>query len=174
MVAKGIKEDREEMRENNSSFRNLIFVAAIISAVALSSCRHRPVYSEIKQVAGAEWSRFNTLHFKADVSDTAVACDILITLRTNSDYPYRNIFLFVTTTSPEGYSVKDTIEYFLADEKGKWFGKGLGDINDLSVKFRSNVVFPYRGIYEFRIEQGMRTDNLDGVMDVGLRIVPRD
>ena len=144
----------------------------ILVTLAVTACRERPLYSEIQPVAGAEWSRFNRLIFRADISDTLNACDILLTLRTNADYPFRNIFLFVTTTSPGGYSVKDTLEYYLADEKGNWFGRGLGDVNDLSVKYRTSVLFPESGIYEFRIDHGMRTDNLEGVLDVGLRIVP--
>jgi len=161
------------MRGNNNRVQGFLFALLIITLMSVTACRQRPVYSEIQQVAGTEWSRFNRLIFKADISDTISAYDIHITLRTNADYPYRNIFLFVTTTSPEGYSVKDTLEYYLADEKGNWFGSGLGDVNDLSVNYRSNVIFPYTGTYEFRIDQGMRTDNLRGVMDVGLRIVPR-
>jgi len=170
----GIKGDREEMKGSSKFIKGFVIALIMVIPIITMSCRHRPVYSEIQQIAGSEWSRFNRLLFKADISDTITACDILLTLRTNAEYPYRNIFLFITTTSPEGYSVKDTLEYFLADEKGNWLGRGLGDVNDLSVNFRSNIIFPESGTYEFRIDQGMRTDYLKGVMDVGLRIVPRD
>lgn len=163
------------MTRKGNRIQSIFFIVLVITLLPLfSSCRNRSLYSEVQQVANAEWSRFNRLIFKAEISDTTTACDILITLRTNTDYPYRNIFLFTTTTSPLGFSVKDTTEYFLADEKGNWFGKGLGDIHDLSVQYKSNVLFPYSGTYEFRIDHGMRTDNLVGILDVGIRIVPRD
>jgi gliding motility-associated lipoprotein GldH len=170
MAEGGTKGDREEMKERINWLAALLLIT--LTTLLITSCRERALYSEIQQVTGAEWSRYNRLIFKADITDTLTACDILLTLRTNADYPFRNIFLFITTTSPEGYSVKDTLEYYLADEKGNWFGRGLGDVNDLSVKYRSNIIFPESGTYEFRIDQGMRTDNLKGVMDVGLRIVP--
>ena len=54
--------------------------------------------------------------------------------------PFRNIYLFVTTTSPDGKSITDTLQYNLADEKGKWYGKGFGDIHELKLPYKSNVI----------------------------------
>lgn len=154
-----------------NNIKGRLIIALLTTLPILFSCNHGAVYSEVETISGNIWSRYNQVIFTAPVADTLTPSDILITLRTNSEYPYRNIFLFVTTTSPQGYSIKDTIEYYLADERGSWFGKGLGDIHDLSVPFKTNVLFPYQGEYIFRIEQGMRIDELAGVMDVGMRIV---
>ena len=83
------------------------------------------------------------------VSDTINSTNIFFTIRTGSEYPFRNIFLFVTTTSPDGKIVTDTLEYDLADEKGNWYGKGFGDIHELKLPYRSNVFFPMKGTYQF-------------------------
>ena len=58
--------------------------------------------------------------------------------------PFRNIYLFVTTTSPDGKTITDTLQYNLADEKGKWYGKGFGDIHELNLPYKSNVYFPVK------------------------------
>ena len=58
----------------------------------------------------------------------------------------------------------------LADDKGKRFGKGLGDVHELKLPFKTNAYFPTKGIYTFNICHGMRTENLKGVYDIGLRI----
>ena len=109
--------------------------------------------------------------FKVPVSDTVNSNNVIFTIRNGSSYPFRNIYLFVTTTSPDGKAITDTLQYNLADEKGKWYGKGFGDIHELNLPYKSNVYFPRKGIYVFKIQHGMRIEDLKGVYDVGLRIV---
>jgi gliding motility-associated lipoprotein GldH len=116
------------------------------------------------------WQLMNTAVFRTTITDTLTSNNMFITLRTGSDYPFRNIFLFVTASSPKGNSITDTLQYYLADDKGKWYGKGFGDIHELNLPYKSNVFFPLKGEYVFRIQHGMRTENLTGVYDIGLRI----
>jgi gliding motility-associated lipoprotein GldH len=129
----------------------LIYPALIISLSILCSC-DRTIIS-------------------ADITDTANNFNILFTIRNSSSYPFRNIFLFVTTTSPAGASITDTLEYMLADEKGNWYGKGIGDIHELTVQYKSNIYFPEKGIYSFKVQHGMRVEDLSGIYDFGIRIV---
>ena len=151
----------------------IIIPALLISASILFSCQQGSIYNESEKIPANSWSAGNTISFSAPVSDTLDACNISLVIRTTHSYPYRNLFLFVETTSPAGYRIKDTVEYFLADEKGNWYGSGLGDINDLSVPFKTNVIFPDTGNYVFNIRHGMREANLNGVSDIGIQIAKR-
>ena len=76
----------------------------------------------------------------------------------------------MTTTSPDGKNLTDTLHYDLADEKGKWYGRGFGDVHELNLPYKSNVFFPRKGTYEFKVQHGMRIENLKGIFDIGLRI----
>ena len=60
-----------------------------------------------------------------------------------------NLFLFIKISSPLGYSVKDTFECKLADEKGKWLGKGFGNVWNHQLLYKQNIRFPYPGTYSF-------------------------
>jgi gliding motility-associated lipoprotein GldH len=117
-----------------------------------------------------EWNLENIPVFKPEITDTISSNNISFTLRTAASYPFRNIFLFVSTTSPAGKTITDTLQYMLADEKGKWYGKGFGDVHELYLPFKSSVYFPAKGIYSFKIRHGMRIETLKGVYDIGLRI----
>jgi len=108
--------------------------------------------------------------FNAQITDTIASNDIFFTIRTGSDYPFRNIFLFVSTYAPDGKSLTDTLEYYLADDKGNWLGKGVGDIRELKLPYRTNAYFPMKGKYEFTVQHGMRAEDLKGVYDIGIRI----
>jgi gliding motility-associated lipoprotein GldH len=121
-------------------------------------------------MTGKIWKLTNIPTFKVPITDTLTSNNVIFTIRTGSSYPFRNIYLFVTTTSPDGKNITDTLQYNLADEKGKWFGKGFGDIHELNLPYKSNVFFPLKGTYVFKIQHGMRIENLKGIYDIGLRI----
>lgn len=108
--------------------------------------------------------------FKVNINDTLNSNNLFLTIRTGPEYPFRNIFLFVTATSPDGKKLTDTLQYYLADDKGKWYGKGFGNLKELKLPYKSNVFFPVSGEYLFKIQHGMRTEELSGVYDIGLRI----
>ena len=116
------------------------------------------------------WQISNVAEFSFHVTETATITNVLLYIRTGQDFPFRNIYLFVTATSPDVNSITDTLHYDLADEKGNWYGKGLGDIHDLTLPYRNKVFFPSRGTYIFKIQHGMRIGDLKGVYDIGIRI----
>jgi gliding motility-associated lipoprotein GldH len=150
--------------------RYLFFIIIGVSFVLILSCNNNIVYTDSAALPGKRWELMNILSFRVPVNDTLSNNNVTFTIRSGSSYPYRNIYLFVKTVSPDGSTITDTLEYYLADEKGKWYGKGFGDIHELNLPYRSNVFFPRRGIYQFNIQHGMRKEILDGIYDIGLRI----
>lgn len=141
------------------------------SLIFLISCKNNVLFTDSAVMPENTWNLFNAAEFRVEITDTINRSDVFFTIRTGSEYPFRNIWLFVTTTSPDGKKIlADTLEYNLADEKGNWYGKGFGDIHELNLPFRTNVYFPMKGRYLFKIQQGMREGDLKGVYDIGLRI----
>jgi gliding motility-associated lipoprotein GldH len=148
-----------------------LFVSLLLLTV---SCKLDSRYSFNEALPPEGWNKYNRPSFTVELSDTLSAYDLRFSIRNSHNYPYRNIFLFVGTSSPTGQYLKDTIEFQLADEKGNWYGKGLGDIHNLTVPYKTNVLFTTAGEYTFQIQHGMRTENLEGIIDVGLIIKKRD
>jgi len=136
----------------------------------ITSCSSDVIFTDTVAMKEQTWDLSNVPEFTIPVTDTAQLTDISFTIRTGSDYPFRNLWLFITAYSPDGKSISDTLEYELADEKGNWYGKGFGDIHELTLPYRSKVFFPAAGSYRFKIQHGMRAGNLEGVYDFGLRI----
>lgn len=142
----------------------------LVFSALVSSCGRNIVFTDSLPVPGRVWTLENSASFSFNVEDTVNSNNIFLILRTGSAYPYRNIWLFVTTTAPGGSSITDTLSYDLADEKGNWYGKGFGDIHELKLPYRLDVFFPRPGDYRINISHGMRTAGLEGVYDVGLRL----
>ena len=144
-------------------------IVFLTSCLMLLSCNYFCLH-RIIAYAGKKWELMNIPSFNVPIDDTLNSHDVIFTIRTGSAYPFRNIYLFVQTTSPDGKFITDTLEYFLADETGHWFGHGFGDIHELNLPYKSNVYFPVKGTYQFNIRHGMRIEDLNGVYDFGLRI----
>jgi gliding motility-associated lipoprotein GldH len=146
------------------------FVLIFISFVLLTSCNSNVVYTDSRPLPETIWKLMDILNFRIDITDTVNSNNVFFTVRTGSSYPFRNIYLFATTISPDGKSITDTLQYNLADEKGRWYGKGFGDIHELNLPYKSNVYFPVKGSYQFKIQHGMRVEDLPGIYDFGLSI----
>lgn len=143
----------------------------VLLVIPLLSCGRNVVFTESDAMPAKKWELANILAFNVPVTDTLTSNNIFFTIRTGTSYPFRNIYLFVTTNSPNGRSITDTLQYNLADENGKWYGKGFGDIHELTLPYKANVFFPVKGIYQIKVQHGMRVQDLKGVYDFGIRIV---
>jgi gliding motility-associated lipoprotein GldH len=136
----------------------------------LSACDNKRIFEQNTDIPDNNWASSNKIKFNVPITDPATSANFYINVRNADGYPYSNLYLFVKTTFPNGKFSTDTLECILADEKGKWLGKGLGDIYDNQIPFKRNVRFPLAGNYIFEIQQGMRSDIVPLIMDVGLRI----
>ena len=151
--------------------RNRIpFLAVAAAIIVLTACNNSVVFNDARDMPEKTWSLSDVPLFSVPVDDTINSNNISFSIRTSALYPFRNIWLFVTTTSPDGTTISDTLQYNLADEKGKRYGKGFGDIRELTLPYRLNVYFPVKGSYLVRVQHGMRTQDLKGVYDFGLRV----
>jgi gliding motility-associated lipoprotein GldH len=146
------------------------FILILASFILLPSCNTNVVFSDTRAMPGFTWKLLDIVNFRIPITDTINRNNVYFTVRNGTSYPFRNIYLFVTTTSPDGKNLTDTLQYNLADEKGKWYGKGFGDIHELNLPYKSNVYFPVKGTYQFKIQHGMRVEDLKGIYDFGLRI----
>ncbi|HPA86177.1 MAG TPA: gliding motility lipoprotein GldH [Bacteroidales bacterium] len=135
-----------------------------------AACIRNVVFTDTADIKGNTWALADIPSFTVPVDDTLSNHDISFLIRTGSSYPFRNIYFFVTTTSPDGQSITDTLQYELADEKGNWYGRGFGDIHELRLPYRNNVFFPMKGDWRIDIQHGMRVGDLRGVYDIGVRV----
>ncbi|HET6227235.1 MAG TPA: gliding motility lipoprotein GldH [Bacteroidia bacterium] len=143
-------------------FTGLIFL--------LTGCDDKRIFEENKDIPDNNWNVNNKVKLNVSIKDISTAANFYVNVRNADGYPYSNLFLFIKTTFPNGKFSTDTLECVLADERGKWLGKGLGDIYDNQIPFKRNVRFPLPGVYTFEIQHGMRTETVPLIMDIGLRI----
>lgn len=157
---------------NNSIFnKNIIVIPIIILSFILTRCVDSNIVSfETHSIPKQIWNYKDTISFKADITDIDHWYDFYVDIRNAGNYPYSNLFLFFTTKYPDNKITRDTVQEILANDNGKWLGKGLGDIKDNRFLLRKGLRFPVKGTYTFKFVQAMRLTNLIGISDIGLRI----
>jgi gliding motility-associated lipoprotein GldH len=151
--------------------RKICLLSALITIILVGlSCDKNRVYDHLVNIPSEGWAADKTMEFDVPVNDSKKSYDILLHLRNSGDYKYSNIWLFIETRSPGGNTLRDTMEIKLADDNGRWKGKGIGNIHELLVPYKQNILFPDRGIYHIIITQAMREEALKHVLNIGLRL----
>jgi len=161
------------------SLNSIIFFLGftLLLVFFFAACSPSGLYDRSVEINESGWHEDTIAAFDdVYISDTISHYNFFINLRHSDDYRYSNFYLFLNTTLPNGHRSRDTIELMLADNTGKWYGKGFGHIKDNSVLVRQGLGFPLKGNYKFTIEQAMREEDnvLEGVKSVGIRIDRED
>lgn len=144
--------------------------AFALSVVILSGCDNTRILDENREIPGYNWYYKDKVGFDVVIEDTNLLYNMYINARIRADYRYNNLFVLLHTQLPDKKELKQRFEIPIADDLGKWYGKGLGDIYDYQYPILQQVHFAQRGIYRFSLEQNMRDDTLYHVVAAGLRI----
>jgi len=165
-------------KSNISAALNTVFIKirksflffGFIVLLFSTSCDTDVLYENNIRLDSESWNQENKLEFDVNIQDTTLPYDFYLNLRHNNDYMYSNLFLFIDTYYPTKEYTRDTIEILLANAAGQWYGDGFGDLKEIRVLLKHGVYFPSSGNYKFSFGHAMRSEDLDGLEDFGMRI----
>lgn len=131
----------------------------------LTSCSTDTVYSQFVAIPSGEWQVDSAMVFDYTIDDAQPDYRMVVYVRHTERYPYQNMWLFI-----DNGARRDTIEFYLADDRGQWLGNRHHGFIEMPVLLEDNYHFPDTGSYHLSIQHGMRDSLLRGVMDVGVEI----
>nr|WP_321405783.1 gliding motility lipoprotein GldH [uncultured Carboxylicivirga sp.] len=143
---------------------------AIFLAIGFVSCDQNAVFDQYVTIPDEGWNKDSMAVFMVDIENAQLNYNVYLNIRNRSEYPNSNLWLFVDVMSPSGKTMQQKVDCILADDNGRWLGSGWGDLFHVTVPYQMGVKFAEEGEYTFRIVQGMRTDDLTGIHNIGLRI----
>jgi gliding motility-associated lipoprotein GldH len=138
--------------------------------ILISACDKNRVFDDYKSIPENGWEKDSLVSFDFNIARATQKHNLYLNVRNKTSYNYSNLWLFVEITDPDGTVKKDTIEITLAEPTGKWLGEGFGGLKTRVTIFRRDVTFNKTGIYNIKIQQGMRENNLRGISDIGFRV----
>lgn len=139
---------------------------------ALMACSRNTVYSRFVPTGSAphspmpQWHMDSIAHFDYTITDPEPSYRILLYIRHTETYPYQNMWLFVHDNLHA-----DTIEFYLADERGQWLGNKHHGFIEMPVLLEEDYRFPAAGTYHMSVQHGMRDSLLRGISDVGVEVI---
>lgn len=150
------------------------FIIILISMFCLAACTNNDIFFQYKKIPSVGWNKDSVMIFDFTVSESSVPYNIYVNIRNTSEYPYQNFWLFIkkSVASLDSTFVvvqTDTVECYLADERGKWLGSGAGAIYEMPLLIENDIHFEQKE-YRYELTQGMRNDILRGITDIGLRV----
>ena len=146
-----------------------VVALTVLLSVVFVTCDKGVVADMYQHIDNSIWTWDDVRNFAFYIEDTDSQHDILIQLRHTTDYPMSNLYIFVEITGPSGQTLRDTINYILAEPSGEWVGKGNSHLRELRYMYREHTSFPEPGTYSISLEQAMREPRLP-VSDIGVRI----
>lgn len=151
--------------------------AVLLSAFFIfvfASCSRLDLYEKVVDVPGQKWSGSYQPSFAFNITDTSAPYQLFLILRHNNKYNYNNIWINLYRTTPDGKTSKVPYELRLATNDRGWLAEGMDDIYEhrilLSPPANDSFYFNRPGTYKFSVEQIMREDPLQNVLNVGLRL----
>ena len=147
----------------------LIYIWAIVAAVALTACDEHTVYYHFEHPLTDGWDRTDTLHYTITGLPADGDYEAEVGVRINREYVFQNLNVIVDMTSAlTRQTWSDTVNCIVRDRDGDMEGQGIS---------QNVTLFPMKNLYlrqgdslQVTIRHHMRREVLKGVMGVGVRI----
>ena len=143
----------------------------------LSSCTTIDLYEKTASIPGHSWKNNYIPSFTFSIKDTAVIYQPYFIIRHNDKYSFSNIYVNLYFQAPGQAEKKLMLDLPLANDEKGWLASGMDDIYEHRIPFAIDPAllnFKKSGSYTFRIEQVMRENPLNNVLNVGLRIEKKE
>ena len=159
---------RRRLRRRMKNRGLLIFSLIFAIAVVIVSCNRKNVYVNYRHVPMSGWDKTDTLVFAVSPLGAGSYREE-IGVRVDRSYPFVSLSLVIEQAIlPSGYVHRDTLNYKIVDEKGKFRGKGVSYFQQA---FHLNTINLHDGdSLSITIKHNMKREMVMGVSDIGFSI----
>lgn len=145
------------------------FCFILLIVLGLSACQTIDVYEKTTAFPLHSWKNAEKPSFTFQISDTTSLYNIYFVLRHEDAYSYNNIWVNLTVKGPtEVVNVRR--EFILGNNRQGWLGSGMDDIFEHRILFSDKPAPLHKGQYTFTLQQDMREDPLDHILNAGIRV----
>ena len=148
-----------------------LFLIYILFLTFFISCKPDRIYEKHKKLSSEMiWLKKEKQEFKVEIKDQKIKYNQSVTMRYITGFPYKDLYIQVTTIAPSGQKSSKPYSLQVFDENKKYKGDGLGDYWDYEQPIEKNILFNETGSYTFIVEHVMPFDTIPFVMEIGMAI----
>jgi len=146
------------------------FFGYISILLLIAGCNTLDVFEKTVSFSTHEWKANDKPGFSFAIEDTTSAYNIYVIIRHEDAYHFNNLWLNITTQAPHDTLKTQLINITLADNKKGWLGTGMDDVFDTRARITRQPVKLKKGNYTFVLQQNMREEPLQFVLNAGIRV----
>ena len=133
------------------------------------SCTTIDLYEKNVTFPKHKWSSSFKPEFSFSITDTTATYQVFFVMRHTEKYTFNNIWINLYSQPPGDTMHKAKYELTLATNEKGWLGTGMDDIYEHRIPL-TNPQSLKAGTYKFKVEQIMREDPLEHVLNTGIRV----
>jgi len=145
------------------------YAVSVVLMLLFFSCNTIDVYEKTIAIPKHEWSSSNRLNFTFTATDSLAYYNVYLVLRHTESYHFNNIWINFTAVFPNKQEHTQRLPLPLANTNG-WLGTAMDDIVEQRVLLFSHPTKLAKGDYTFSIQQVMREDPLQNILNAGIRV----
>jgi gliding motility-associated lipoprotein GldH len=151
----------------NALLNKFLFILLVVTG--LVSCQTIDIYEKTTSFPSHSWKSAERPSFTFEILDTTVLYNIFFVLRHEDAYNYNNIWVNLTVKEPtEVVTIRR--EFILGNNRQGWLGSGMDDIFEHRISFNDKPAPLHKGKYTFTLQQDMREDPLNHILNAGIRV----
>ena len=142
----------------------------ILSIALFTGCKQIDVYEKTVPFPKHEWAAADKPSFTFTITDTTARYNVFVVLRHGDAYHFNNLWIDITTIPP-GDTVQTVRANLLLGDNQKWLGNAIDDIVEHRILINTTSPLKFKqGNYKFILQQVMREDPLQYILNVGIRV----
>lgn len=146
------------------------FILAASLSCLLYACTTIDLYEKTVTIPQHAWKSNFKPSFDFTIKDTTSLYRIFLVLRHNEKYSFSNIYLNLYVKGPgQDSTLKIQKDLTLATNEKGWLGTGMDDIYEHRIELAEKQSLK-AGTYTFTLEEIMREDPLQNVLNAGIRL----
>lgn len=147
-----------------------LVILVFVLFFSMIGCQNDAIYEEFKPLSINGWDLHDTLDFQFEIKDISKKYNLYINVRHRDLFEYQNFYIKTFTQFPSGRIKEDILSIPLSNEAGEWIGKCTGDVCFYRAPIISRFKFEEPGTYHIRLKHEMRVNDLENMIDVGLKL----
>ncbi len=150
--------------------KRFAYIVLFLVSSFLFACKYKVgFYEKTVVVPNHAWASSFRPTFTFEITDTTTSYNIYVITRHTDAYHYNNMWIEFTSIAPASVAETQKLNLKLGDN-AKWLGSSMDDIVEHRILVNRNPVKLKSGKYIFTLQNIMREDPLEEVMNVGIRV----
>jgi gliding motility-associated lipoprotein GldH len=151
--------------------KNIYLCACLATLLITTSCSSATYEKYDKNsFVNYIWNKEQQITFNPTIEDADKPYVLTIGIRHIHGVPYDNLGVNVKSISPSGRESSRAYTISIKDADQKFKANCAGDLCDLETVVEESITFPEAGPYTYIVTHTYRSDQVPGIMSVGLII----